>query len=218
MPSATGTSMPMRACAQVAPGAKRRRAGSENSSTGSVSSQEAQRSRAATSAVMSPGPARYAGAAYIITCIMQKPATSQRQSSMRCAVPARRGASLVAGRPAAVAGAAQGGQPVRGPALLRQPDDTGGGGDAVDFDRAHARQRRERLFDRQGTARAVHAVDAEVGLPLALAAGDLAAEVFPGLALVQRGVLRPRWRPPRRTGAGSQFACGKAKGAATGRA
>ena len=43
----------------------------------------AQRISAAMSALISPSPARYAGTAYIITCIMPNPATNSRHSAVR---------------------------------------------------------------------------------------------------------------------------------------
>jgi hypothetical protein len=98
MPSATGTSMPMvrwrRSRQALAKNGRH-----ENSITGKVSTQEAQRSSCAASAVISPGSATYAGKAYIMTCIMQKPATSQRHSMVRCArARTSRWARSVAGR------------------------------------------------------------------------------------------------------------------------
>jgi hypothetical protein len=82
MPNATGRSMLIRLYFRS------RQALSKNGpqlniSTGRVKTQDAQRKRAWASAVISPGSATYAGNAYIITCIMHRPATSQRQSAMR---------------------------------------------------------------------------------------------------------------------------------------
>ena len=54
-----------------------------NSITGTLITHEAQRSSCSISLVRSPGMAWYAGHAYIITCIMQKPATSQRHNARR---------------------------------------------------------------------------------------------------------------------------------------
>ena len=82
MPSATGTSMPMRLWRRSRRAAAKN-GRQENSTTGSVSTQDAQRSSDCASAEMSPAAAVYAGKAYIITCIMQKPATSQRHNIKR---------------------------------------------------------------------------------------------------------------------------------------
>ena len=55
----------------------------ENNTTGKVSTQEAHRSNCVMSGLISPSPATYAGTAYIITCIMQKQATSKRHKALR---------------------------------------------------------------------------------------------------------------------------------------
>ena len=82
MPSATGRSMltcrwrtSRNALVKKGPQAKK--------TTGSEITHEAQRSSVSISCDKSPGCATYAGHAYIITCIMQKPATSQRHSARR---------------------------------------------------------------------------------------------------------------------------------------
>jgi len=54
-----------------------------NSSTGVVSARLAQRRSCPMSALISPSPAMYAGSAYIITCIMPKPATNSRPRASR---------------------------------------------------------------------------------------------------------------------------------------
>ena len=55
----------------------------EKNITGKDSTQEAQRNKPIDSAEISPGSLRYAGVAYIMTCIMQSAATDQRQTIRR---------------------------------------------------------------------------------------------------------------------------------------
>ena len=83
-PNATGTSMPRRRWRRSR-SALAKNGWQLNRTTGSVRIQDAHSSRRAMSALMSPGCATYAGSAYIITCIMEKPATSQRHSIRRAA-------------------------------------------------------------------------------------------------------------------------------------
>ena len=82
MPSATGRSMPIRR-ARASRQAPARKGWHENSSTGSDSTHWAQRSRWMRSGSISPGAVKYDGAAYIITCIMHRPATPRRHSMRR---------------------------------------------------------------------------------------------------------------------------------------
>ncbi|NDG84478.1 MAG: hypothetical protein EBX52_05485, partial [Proteobacteria bacterium] len=81
-PSATGKSMliwPWRISRQAA----LVNTSAEKNITGRVSTHEAQRNKDNISGVISPGPEKYGGKAYIITCIMQKPATAQRHKLWR---------------------------------------------------------------------------------------------------------------------------------------
>ena len=87
MPSATGRSMLMRRCRRSR-SALAKNGWQENSITGIVNTQAAQRSRLMMLGSISPGRVKYVGVAYIITCIMQRPATPRRQSILR--VSARR--------------------------------------------------------------------------------------------------------------------------------
>ncbi|MCY1549420.1 hypothetical protein D9M68_855840 [compost metagenome] len=82
MPMDTGVSMPTRPCFRS------RQALSKNgplakNTTGRLITQLAQRSNWSMSAGISPGSVTYAGHAYIITCIMQKPATNKRHKPWR---------------------------------------------------------------------------------------------------------------------------------------
>ena len=55
----------------------------EKSITGKDSTQDAQRSKCTASSEISPGCVRYVGVAYIMTCIMHRAATAQRQTMRR---------------------------------------------------------------------------------------------------------------------------------------
>jgi len=87
MPSATGRSMLMRRWRRSR-SALAKNGGHENTITGIVSTQLAQRSRLSKSGAIASTWEKYVGAAHIITCIMQMPATARRQSIVR--VSARR--------------------------------------------------------------------------------------------------------------------------------
>ena len=82
MPSATGKSMLTRR-KRISRSALVKNGPQANNTTGSEITQEAQRSKVSISKERSPGCATYAGHAYIMTCIMQKPATNQRHSILR---------------------------------------------------------------------------------------------------------------------------------------
>ena len=82
MPSATGRSMLTRR-RRMSRSALEKKGPHENTTIGSVMTHEAQRNNCSISPVRSPGCATYAGHAYIMTCIMQKPATSQRHRARR---------------------------------------------------------------------------------------------------------------------------------------
>ena len=82
MPSATGKSM-LILRKRMSRKALEKNGPHEKTTIGSVMTHDAHRSSCSISPVRSPGWATYAGHAYIITCIMQKPATSQRQSARR---------------------------------------------------------------------------------------------------------------------------------------
>jgi len=55
----------------------------EKNITGKDNTQDAQRSKCRASSEMSPGCVRYVGVAYIMTCIMHRAATAQRQTMRR---------------------------------------------------------------------------------------------------------------------------------------
>ena len=82
MPSATGKSMLIERW-RKSRNALAKNGRQEKSTTGSESTHCAQRKRLTRSGAISPGAAKYVGAAYIITCIMQTPATPRRQSILR---------------------------------------------------------------------------------------------------------------------------------------
>ena len=194
--------------------AERKKGPQENSSTGSVSSQEAQRSSAAMSGVISPGPAMYGHARTSSPASCRSPPPASATAA--CAAPG--GAAAPAGRRRAGRGSPR--APARAASakagLGRVPDDAGGGGGAVHLDAGHAGQPGERLLDGQRAAGAVDALDGEVGLPAARAAAA------PGRLKVSHSSRRsmaaaPSWAlaggRPRGGTEGSQLACGKATGA-----
>ena len=79
MPKATGKSMLMRPCFKSRHAALEKTSVAKNI-TGKVSTQEAHFNKDNILGAMSPGSATYTGQAYIMTCIMHRPATNQRQS------------------------------------------------------------------------------------------------------------------------------------------
>ena len=79
MPKATGKSMLMRPCFKSRQAAMVKTSVAKNI-TGKVSTHEAHFKSDNMLGAMSPGAATYTGHAYIMTCIMHRPATNQRQS------------------------------------------------------------------------------------------------------------------------------------------
>ncbi|WP_382326527.1 hypothetical protein ACFJGX_15715 [Hydrogenophaga sp. UC242_50] len=82
MPMDTGVSIPTRPCFRSRQALAKKGPLAKNT-TGRLITQLAQRSSWLMSGGISPGAVTYAGHAYIITCIMQKPATKRRHSAWR---------------------------------------------------------------------------------------------------------------------------------------